>query len=100
MDSLNDLIAMAQALLNNGFDTDAFLIWKTMAFGVLLGLLGPYHYYTRNFRHFTDETGRRGLLVGQGLLSAAKEEIAKSSCSRGSSDPRPTMQVPRTSPPG
>jgi hypothetical protein len=77
MDSLNDLIAMAQSLLNNGFDMEAFLTWKSLAFLALLGLLGPFHYYTRNFTHLTAAADKHGLLAGEGLLSAAKEEVAR-----------------------
>lgn len=77
MDSLNDLITMAQNLLNGGFDIEAFLTWKSLAFLALLGLLGPFHYYTRNFTRLTADSDKRGLLAGEGLLTAAKEELAK-----------------------
>ncbi len=77
MDSLNDLITMAQNLLNNGFDIEAFLTWKSLAFLVLLGLLGPFHYYTRNFTRLTADSDKRSLLAGEGLLAAAKEEVAR-----------------------
>ncbi len=89
MDSLNDLIGMAQSLLNTGFDVDSFLTWKSMAFWVLLGLLGPFHYYTRNFTRFTAEADKRGLLAGEGLLLAAKEQILTSSRSEDESELTP-----------
>ncbi len=76
MDSLNDLINIAQFILDNGFDPQAFLTWKEAAFICLLGLLGPLHFYTRSFGRVTGRTDEKGLLAGEGLLIAAREEIA------------------------
>jgi hypothetical protein len=75
MDSLNELINLAQFILDNGFDPQTFLTWKEAAFICLLGLLGPLHFYTRNFGRVTGRTDEKGLLAGEGLLIAAREEI-------------------------
>jgi hypothetical protein len=72
MESLNDLIAVASVILDRGFDLQAFLSWKQMSFLALLTLLGPFHYYTLNFRRMA-EPCERGLLSGEGILVAAKE---------------------------
>ncbi len=45
MEYLNDLINAARAILNIGFDGQALLGWKELAFLALLGLSGPLHYY-------------------------------------------------------
>lgn len=76
MDWLADLIMMAQRMLDGEFDVDGFLAWKTLAFLCLLGLLGPLHYYTRNFGKVTQETTPESLLAGEGILEAAKANIA------------------------
>ena len=75
MDSLNDLIKGACSLLDNGFDVQHFACWKGIALVTLVGILGPFHYYTENFRRFTRETNPRSLLAGTGVLVAAKEQI-------------------------
>jgi hypothetical protein len=82
MDSLNDLINLAQFILDNGFDPQAFLTWKEAAFICLLGLLGPLHFYTRSFGRVTGRTDEKGLLAGEGLLIAAREEIVASVSSK------------------
>lgn len=78
MEYLNDLINAAQAILDSGFDVQAFLGWKELAFLALLGLLGPLHYYTQTFKQVTSERDSRSLLAGEGILVAAKEEMLKS----------------------
>jgi hypothetical protein len=75
MESLNDLINLAQFILDNGFDIQTFLTWKEAAFMCLLGLLGPLHFYTKSFSQVTGRTDEKGLLAGEGLLIAAREEI-------------------------
>jgi|WetSurSiteA1Bulk_404760.scaffolds.fasta_scaffold30865_1 hypothetical protein len=75
MESLNELINLAQFILDNGFDPQNFMTWKEAAFICLLGLLGPLHFYTRSFGRVTGRTDEKGLLAGEGLLIAAREEI-------------------------
>ncbi len=96
MEFLNDLINFGWSILENGFDLQAFLAWKQLSFACLVGLLGPLHFYTQNFRRFTEEGGPKGLLAAEGILTAAKEEMAKAggsapaanhSCSSGDASP-------------
>jgi len=75
MDSLNDLIMMAASLLDGRFDIGQFLEWKKMAVVTLAGLLGPFHYYTLNFKRMA-EASRIGVLAGEGMLMAAKEQLS------------------------
>lgn len=77
MEFLNDLINAGWSILENGFDPQAFLAWKQLSFACLVGLLGPLHFYSRNFRRFSAEGSPKGLLAAEGILTAAKEEIAK-----------------------
>ncbi|MGO9118736.1 MAG: hypothetical protein ACLQPD_14155 [Desulfomonilaceae bacterium] len=88
MESLNDLISMAQTLLVSGFDADAFLQWQILAFTALAGILGANHYYTQNFKRFTSEKKSLGLLAGEGILIAAKEEMRK-----GDNESRPNERA-------
>ncbi len=75
MENLNDLIAAAQAILDNGFDLSAFMSWGLLAFLTLVALLGPLHYYTQNFRRLTSDKTPRSLLAGRGLIEAAKAQL-------------------------
>ncbi len=77
MENLNELIAAAQAILDNGFDLPVFMSWELLAFLTLVALLGPLHYYTQNFRRLTSDKTPRSLLVGRGLLEAAKSALLK-----------------------
>jgi hypothetical protein len=72
MEPLNELIALASVILDRGFDLQAFLSWKQTSFLALLTLLGPFHFYTLNFRRMA-EPSERGLLSGEGILVAANE---------------------------
>ena len=77
MEFLTDLINSGWSILENGFDLQAFLAWKQMSFACLVGLLGPLHFYTKNFKRFTEDVGPKGLLAAEGILTAAREEVAK-----------------------
>lgn len=77
MEFLNDLINSGWSILENGFDLQAFLVWKQLSFACLVSLLGPFHFYSHNFNRFTSEPSPQGLLAAEGILTAAKEEIAK-----------------------
>jgi hypothetical protein len=59
--------------LNNRFDAQRILSWQSLAFMTLTDLLGPFHYYTQNFKLLTSETNERSLLIGDGILIAARE---------------------------
>ena len=73
MANLTSLINSAQGILNKRFDAQVFLSWQSLALRTLTKLLGPLHYYTRNFKLFTSETNERSLLTGEGILIAARE---------------------------
>ncbi len=77
METPAELINAAQRILDRGFDLQAYLRWKQIAFISLLSLLGPLHYYTKNFSRFTAEPNEKGLLAAKGILWAAKEEISR-----------------------
>ncbi len=77
MDQINELISLAQSLLDSGFDVQTLINWETAAFIALLSLLGPFHYYTQNFKRLTSEKDAKALLAGEGVLMAAREEIGK-----------------------
>jgi len=77
MENLNELIAAAQAILDNGFDLQAFMSWELLAFLTLVALVGPLHYYTQNFRRLTSDKTLQSLLAGRGLLEAAKSALLK-----------------------
>ena len=57
MDILQALINAAQMFLEKGFSADDFLVWQQLSFLTILGLLGPLHYYTKNFGQFTEKPG-------------------------------------------
>ena len=78
MDNLIDLINMAQALLDTGFDVETFQTWRNLAFLCLFSLLGPLNYYTRNFLHFTKNEDQQSLLAGEGILETARLSITES----------------------
>src|SRR5208283_3291246 len=75
MENLNELIAAAQAILDNGFDLSAFMSWELLAFLTLVALLGPLHYYTQNFRRLTSDKTPRSLLAGRGLIEPPKRNF-------------------------
>ncbi len=101
MESLDKLISAAEAMLHNGFDLRAFLNWQMLAFGALLTLLGPSNYYTQNFKQLTSEKSARGLLAGEGLLMAVREElvncVSKHEPNGDASWGRPAYSVPKSS---
>ena len=73
MSHLTALIRAAGIILHNEFDPHVFLSWKSSSFVTLTNLLGPLHYYTRNFSLLTSEINERSLLTGKGILIAARE---------------------------
>ncbi len=91
IDSLIELINMAQRISDGGFDVNAFISWKALAFVTLFGLLGPFNYYTRRFCNFTADSSRKGLMAGEGVLIAVKEHLARRgfSCKALESLPEP-----------
>jgi hypothetical protein len=76
METLQALINAAQVFLEKGFSADDYLVWQQLSFLTILALLGPLHFYTKHFGLFTETPSRRSLLAGEGILEAAKGEIA------------------------
>ncbi len=74
MESLHDLMLTAATILDNGFDLQTFLEWKRLASALLLGILGPSHYYTLNFSRLADASSI-GLMAGMGVLEAARQQF-------------------------
>lgn len=77
MEYLMELLNQAQSILDAGFDVDAFLAWKSFAFFSVVVLLGPTHYYAKNFNSIISENTPKGLLAGKGVLIAVKEALAQ-----------------------
>ncbi|MGO9569371.1 MAG: hypothetical protein ACLP5H_17695 [Desulfomonilaceae bacterium] len=73
MVNLTSLINSARVILDKRFDAQVFLSWQSLAFVTLANSLGPLHYYTRNFKLLTSERNQRSLLIGEGILIAARE---------------------------
>jgi hypothetical protein len=73
MTNLTVLIKSAKVILGKRFDAQVFLSWQSLAFATLTNLLGPLHYYTRNFKILTSEGNELSLLTGEGILIAARE---------------------------
>ncbi len=68
MEFLTELINSGWSILENGFDVQTFLAWKQLSFVCLIGLLGPVHFYTRNFNRFAAGGDRQSLLAAEGIL--------------------------------
>jgi hypothetical protein len=73
MTNLTSLINSSRVILDNRFDAQVFLSWQALAFLTLTKLLGPLHYYTQNFKLFTSEINEHSVLIGEGILIAARE---------------------------
>jgi hypothetical protein len=72
---IDDLIEAGWHVLYSDFDAIAFRDWRNKAFACLHALLGPDHMYTRSFRRPVQEPAESSLLVGGGILTAAKETV-------------------------
>jgi hypothetical protein len=71
------LIEAAQNAVDAELDLRAAYEWKREAVEYLMTHLGPEHYYTQYFTEYMKEIEQRNLLTGGGVLTAAKEEIAR-----------------------
>jgi len=74
-DRIDYLIAAGWYVLESGFDLTAFHNWRRHAFDCVNDLLGPEHPYTEYFRDLVAAEGKRDLLTGEGILTAAKEQL-------------------------
>ena len=64
-------------VLKSNFDETAFQNWRREAFKCLAAMVGPKHAYTQYFKQYVRNPRRAEILTGGGILSAAKEEMAK-----------------------
>jgi hypothetical protein len=71
---IDELIDAGWNVLYTDFDARAFDQWKRKAFSCLSALLGPDHKYTQSFKNYVAAAEEISLLVGGGILTAAKEE--------------------------
>lgn len=74
--AIDRLIAAARNLLDDKWDAAVFEKWRSRAFRCLKAFLGPGHTYTRYFYDFVRNADKAHLLVGTGLLVAAREQLA------------------------
>ncbi|MBI5250303.1 MAG: hypothetical protein HY912_12480 [Desulfomonile tiedjei] len=72
---IDELIEAGWDVLYSDFDVRAFDQWKKRAFSCLTVLLGPDHTYTKSFGNYVDAAEEISLLVGGGILTAAKEQM-------------------------
>ena len=76
--SIDDLIEAGWHVLDSNFDATAFANWRKKALDCVTALLGPSHTYTCYFREFVEEGETESLMIGEGILAAAKEHLATS----------------------
>jgi hypothetical protein len=74
---IDDLIQAGWGVLESDFHPDAFQNWRRKAFYCLNTLLGPDHFYTKHFGSHVQEAEKKNLLVGGGILTAAKEKMVR-----------------------
>lgn len=74
---IDDLIQAGRSVLESNFHPAAFHNWRKEAFYCLNALVGPDHAYTEYFRNYVQEAEKTALLVGGGILTAAKEKIVR-----------------------
>jgi hypothetical protein len=74
---IDDLIKAGWGVLESNFHPAAFHNWRREAFFCLNVLLGPDHAYTDYFRSYVQEAEKKNLLVGGGILTAAKEKMVR-----------------------
>lgn len=72
---IDDLIQAGRSVLESNFHPAAFQNWRKEAFYCLNALVGPDHAYTEYFRNYVQESEKTALLVGGGILAAAKEKM-------------------------
>jgi hypothetical protein len=74
---LDDLIEAGWVVLYRDFDRRAFRNWQSRALTCLASLLGPDHSYTLAFKCHVQDPEELSVLIGGGILTAAREEIKK-----------------------
>jgi hypothetical protein len=73
---IDDLIEAGWRVLNSNFDAAEFAIWRRKALDCVTALVGPSHTYARYFSDFVEEAESKSVLAGEGILIAAKEQLA------------------------
>lgn len=76
-DRLDRLIDAGWQVLASDFSPVVFQSWRREAYDCLNGLLGPEHTYTQYFEDFVKKQDELTILTGEGILTAAKEQITK-----------------------
>lgn len=79
---IDGLIQAGWYVLESNFDERAFLHWKQSASLCLGDPLGKDHVYVRFLQDYVRQVEKRDLLAGEGILSAAREEVVKRSSPR------------------
>jgi hypothetical protein len=74
---LDDLIEAGWSVLYRDFDRTAFRKWQAQAITCLASLLGPDHSYTLAFKSHVQDAEELSVLIGGGILTAAREEMQK-----------------------
>lgn len=74
---LDLLIDAGWKALYNGIDRAGFRNWQIEALGCLTGLLGADHSYTRSFKSRVQDPDELSVLIGGGILAAAKQELQR-----------------------
>ena len=75
---IDELIEAGWGVLDSDFDPVAFQRWRRRAFECLIAAVGLDHVYARHFERFVRQEGEGDLLLASGILSAAKEQMARS----------------------
>ncbi len=84
-DCLDNLIECVWRILKRESQETYCLPCREQCLDCLTRLVGPEHYYTQCFRDFGTNSNPLKLLGAVGVLTAAREEVAK----RGSDSERP-----------
>lgn len=88
---IDDLLETGWRILYNGVDVLGFENWRQQALDCLNSLRGADHSYAQSFSKYVAAPEEMSLLIGAGILAAAKEEIEKHEGSRGQHELRPGL---------
>jgi len=74
------LLKAAWEMIERDCDETAFLEWRKTAVEYLTEMLGAEHYYTSYFGDEVTQVDTMALLMGTGVLSAARETMINGKC--------------------
>ncbi|MGO9122032.1 MAG: hypothetical protein ACLQPD_31015 [Desulfomonilaceae bacterium] len=77
---IDDLIRAGWDAFENDFDAVALQNWKKQASSCLAALVGPDDASEKFFEDYVKQTEAVDVLAGKGILTAAKEQLAKNRC--------------------